>query len=93
MSKYRWLIERSTDELLPWHLTTVNRDGEAQGVGSGEFATVDEAKARAQELMTHERDDEGEPISLVWKDPPEAWQPDAVAVSQHLTPMYPDLPT
>ena len=92
MSKYRWLIEGSADGSLPWHLATVNPDGEAEGYGT-DHATIETAKAYAQELMTHERDDEGEPVVLVWKDPPEAWQPDAVAVSQYLTPMYPDLPT
>ena len=91
--KYRYLIERSGDELFPYHVTTVNPEGEAQGSGR-DFLTIDECKSYAQDTaQSGDEEDWGKRVELIWKDAPQAWQPDAILVSQYLEDMYPSLPS
>ena len=54
------------------------------GTGSNTaFRTVEDAKAQAEEWHLHDGSEDPEDNPLKWKDPPQAWQPDAVAVTQY----------
>lgn len=87
-TKFRYLIEMSGDESFPFHATSVDVEGQAQGSGR-DFVTLDEAKSYLEDnAQSGDEDAWGEKVALVWKDPPAAWKPDAVCVSQYLTEMY-----
>lgn len=73
MSRYRYLIEKASDGI---YLTTITAD-DTSGTAS-HVADLDAAK----ELANLDPNLDG--ATVRWKDAPEAWQPDAVAVSQWL---------
>lgn len=88
MSKYRYLIEASGNASLPFHTTTVDEEGNPLGAGS-DYATLEEAKSRCEDVaQSGDPENWGERVALKWKQPPKAWQPDAILVSQYLTEMY-----
>jgi hypothetical protein len=84
MAKFRFLIEASADPFSPFHLGSVDPDGETNG-RFGDYQTLDAAKAAAEEMA---QSGDGEQVALQWKPPPVAWQPDAIVVSQYLDEMY-----
>lgn len=90
MGKFRYLIERGMPEKVfdgnelveaDLFITTITPDDDTGRSGGQAFRTLDAAKAEAEQLH---RSDGSEDVPLKWKDPPQAWQPDALAVSQYL---------
>jgi hypothetical protein len=73
VSHYRYLIETADDSV---YLTTVTKT-DSDGTGC-KVASVEAAK----EMAARDPALNGEPVR--WKDPPQAWQPYAVAISQWL---------
>jgi hypothetical protein len=98
MSKFRYLIERGTPKTeveydserklqvveADLYITTIT-PGDDTGTSFGTaFTTVEAAQARAEELHQHDGSEDADTTPLRWKDPPQAWQPDALCVSQYL---------
>ena len=76
--KYRYLIERGfvTDAI---YCSLIEAGSEGREFGTlGEFDNAADAKLAA------EADAKATADELRWKDPPKAWQPDALYVSQTL---------
>jgi hypothetical protein len=77
--RYRYLIELADDNSLgpSVYLTTITKNDD-----SGQATRVHGGVEGAKELASHDPNLEGDPI--VWKNPPVAWQPDALMISQWL---------
>jgi hypothetical protein len=90
MSKFRYLIEHGrpeklvTDELeiveADLYITTITLEDDSGSSGLGPYFDLDAAKV---EVETWVKQQHGDEIAVKWKDPPQAWQPDAVAVTQY----------
>lgn len=87
--KYRYLIEHGVPDLtvvdgelveLTLCLTVITPDDDTGKTNYERFVDVEAAQARAVE---YERNLNPE-VTLKWKPAPEAWQPDALLVSQYL---------
>lgn len=97
MSRFRYLIERGVPEetivevdgdfkvaTADVFVTVITPDDDTGKSLGRAFQTVDDAKAEAEKLHQSDGSDDPEDHPLRWKDPPAAWQPDALAVSQYL---------
>ena len=75
MTKIRYLIEKSGDPYQPLCLTTLEKgDDDGRGLKVSDMA---EAKRLAAQSALHCGVDK-----IDWKEPPTAWQPDAILISQ-----------
>lgn len=95
--KFRYLIERGTpDDVIvdndgtmsiataDIYVTVITPDDDTGRSTGDPCRTVDDAKAYADRLHQSDGSDDPDDTPLKWRDPPAAWQPDAIAVSQYL---------
>jgi hypothetical protein len=97
MSKFRYLIERGIpqEEIVDGEggklevvtadlfVTVVTPDDDTGSSGGKAYRTLEEAQAQAEADHKYDGSEDPEDHPIVWKDPPQAWQPDALAVSQY----------
>jgi hypothetical protein len=94
--KFRYLIERGVPQKeivgegadmevvdADLFVTVITPDDDTGQPSSTAFVGVDAAKAHAEDLHRSDGSEDPEDHPLKWKDPPQAWQPDAIAVSQY----------
>jgi hypothetical protein len=82
--KFRYVIERSIDVVTGdegYALSEATPNDPSYRVGYGTY-TEEQAKAQAEQAAASFMDVKETP--LVWKDPPQAWGPDVLCVSQYL---------
>lgn len=77
--KYRYLIECDVQYGEDGYTTTRLEPGDDDGRSSGFYTTVQEAKDSVALHFAQEGQDEP-----VWKDPPAAWLPHAMTVTQYV---------
>lgn len=97
MAKFRYLIERGPSQQTvaldgeEWvlreadiYLAVITPEDETGKGSTDPHLSVEDAQAEAERLHRSDGSEDPADHPLVWKDPPEAWKPDALFVSQYL---------